>query len=723
MKTFLHWSILSGILIVPFIPFVVSSTMLFPFITGKGFLFRILIEIIFALWVYLAFLDSNYRPKMNKISWSLLIFGLIVFVANIFGENPYKSFWSNYERMEGFITIIHIIIYYFVVTFSLNTEKLWSYFWNTVVTSSFIMSIYGVFQLFGYFDINQGGVRVDGRLGNATYLAIYLVFNIFLGLFLLYRNYFKNKLLSFYYILTILLNIIILYYTATRGAILGLIIGVFISSVIIILKEQNKLFRKISIYIIAFMSAIFILFLLFRNTAFIQNSPVLSRFSSISISEVQNQGRRYVWPMALEGFKENPILGWGQENFNYVFNKFYNPLMYNQEQWFDRTHNVILDWLIASGILGLIAYLSIYLFTIIYLFKKTNFALIEKSIFFGLLSAYFFHNLFVFDNLISYIMFMSVLAFINTESVKNVQNSTKKYNPDLVNYGIAPAVIIITVLVVYFVNVPAIMQSKYLIKSISIDLKNKPDPTKNIEYMKKAFSYNSFGHAETVEQVVPLSVRISQIDYSNDIKKDIFNVAYEETKKQVEKTPNDIRYLLLFGSLLNRFGIYDQASTSLEKAISISPKKPVLYLELGSMYLSKGDLNKAMEVFKLAYDIEPRFKESAILYATASIYSGKQDILSNVLSKIDEQTFLTDDRFLKAFVDTKNYNVALSILNKRLEIYKENQDYYMQTLLSLAALNSQIGNKNKAIEILKQMILIDPKFKEQGEFYIKDLSK
>ena len=49
-----------------------------------------------------------------------------------------------------------------------------------------------------------------------------------------------------------------------------------------------------------------------RKTNFVNNSQTLSRFSSITVESVNNQGRRFVWPMAWEGFKERPILGWGQ---------------------------------------------------------------------------------------------------------------------------------------------------------------------------------------------------------------------------------------------------------------------------------------------------------------------------------------------------------------------------------------------------------------------------
>jgi len=59
------------------------------------------------------------------------------------------------------------------------------------------------------------------------------------------------------------------------------------------------------------------------------------------LQEGTTESRFIVWNMAWKGFEEHPVLGWGQESFNYVFNKYYNPKLYNQEQWFDRTHDCI----------------------------------------------------------------------------------------------------------------------------------------------------------------------------------------------------------------------------------------------------------------------------------------------------------------------------------------------------------------------------------------------
>ena len=132
-------------------------------------------------------------------------------------------------------------------------------------------------------------------------------------------------------------------------------------------------------------------FMAFRDSNFVKNSLVLRRFSDITIGEKTTRSRFMVWNMALQGFKEKPVLGWGQENFNYVFNKYYNPKMYDQEQWFDRTHNVFLDWLIAGGILGILSYLLMFFAVVFSLWRKSggNFSVIEKSILTGMLAGYF----------------------------------------------------------------------------------------------------------------------------------------------------------------------------------------------------------------------------------------------------------------------------------------------------------------------------------------------
>ena len=205
----LKTTIFVGLFSVLFIPFLVDKSMFFPFITGKGFTFRIIIEIIFAGWLILAVSKEKYRPKKSLILFAISAFLLSLVISTVFSENPYKSFWSNFERMEGLITHIHLFLYFVVAGVMLNTEKLWTRFFNTSLFANAIMMGYALLQLAGKFEINQGGVRVDGTLGNATYLAIYIVLHIFLILFLFFRT--KNNYVRIFYGALVVLNLYVLY--------------------------------------------------------------------------------------------------------------------------------------------------------------------------------------------------------------------------------------------------------------------------------------------------------------------------------------------------------------------------------------------------------------------------------------------------------------------------------------------------------------------------------
>lgn len=724
MKDIIKNIILAGIFSVPFIIFIVAGSLYFPFITGKGFTFRILIDILFGLYIILTFLDPQYRPRLSWITKSILIFGGVILLADLLGENPYKSFWSNYERMEGFILIFHLILYYIVSSSVLRTSGLWNKFLNTSLFASAIVSIFGVFQLLGLATINQGGVRVDGTFGNAAYFAIYLVFHIFISLYLLVKA--DKNWLRWTYGSIALLQTIILYYTATRGAILGLLGGLFVTGVIIAWKERQNIFlRKSAIATVAGVLVVLFGFILIKDTSFVKNSPVLTRFSTISLTEFQSQGRYFVWPMAIEGFKERPILGWGQENFNFVFNKYYNPSMYGHEQWFDRTHNIFLDWLIAGGILGLLSYLGMF-FAVLYYIWRSNLSVSEKGIFTGMIMAYVFHNIFVFDNLISYIMFFSILAYIHSTQVAYKENFsgfyTKTFSNEINNYVVIPVVTLGTIALVYYVNIPALNASRVLIQAITptqISANERTYNEKNLELFEKVFAYNSFGSTEGVEQIVQNAIQINSLNIPNNIKQQYYNMAKEKILEKLEKTPNDARYLMFAGGFFNRFGQYDEAIKYLERALVASPKKQSIYFELATSYLGKGDTAKMFQIFEDAYELEPNAPESKVIYAIGAIYTNNKAILDKMSSQISEEILINDNRFISAYADVNNYGMVISILQKRIERDPTNK----QHKLTLASTYMQIGQKQNAINIIQQMIKDDPSFKLEGEGYIKQIQE
>src|SRR3989344_3088336 len=121
----LRYIVLAGIFALPFIVFIVAQSLFFPYITGKNFTFSIIVEIITGAWLALALVRTEYRQRTKWHLCPLDNFVIIVAIADSNGMYPFKSFWSNYERMDGWVTLAHLFASFVVASSILNTERLW----------------------------------------------------------------------------------------------------------------------------------------------------------------------------------------------------------------------------------------------------------------------------------------------------------------------------------------------------------------------------------------------------------------------------------------------------------------------------------------------------------------------------------------------------------------------------------------------------------------------
>ncbi|MDP2909506.1 MAG: O-antigen ligase family protein, partial [bacterium] len=356
---YLVYALKAGLFILPILALIVSGSLFFPFISGKNFFFRIIVEVLFFLWAFVACFDKNYRPRKSPVLMALVATLFFLTLATIFGANPYRSFWSNFERIEGLVGHIHLFAYFLILASTLRKEKDWKWFFASLLGVSFVLTVYGFLQYFRVLSIHQGSIRLDATLGNSTYYAIFMVFHLFI--ISLFFYWLKNKWVRSGLAVLFALNVLLVFLTQTRGAILGFFGGVLLFAFLMLFfnfKKKNVRFAALGI--LAALILMLALFLSLKNTSFVQKNGALSRLASISFTERTVESRFTIWKMAFNGFLERPFLGWGPENFNLVFNKYYEPSLYNQEPWFDRAHNIIFDWLISAGILGFLAYWSIW---------------------------------------------------------------------------------------------------------------------------------------------------------------------------------------------------------------------------------------------------------------------------------------------------------------------------------------------------------------------------
>ncbi|MEK7586779.1 MAG: O-antigen ligase family protein [Patescibacteria group bacterium] len=653
MNSYLRWGIVMGLLVTLFLPMVVSSSLFFPFITGKNFGFRIIVEIVLALWLILALRDPAYRPKKTLLLGLVTALLVVLAFATAYAIDPYRAFWSNQERMEGLISFIHLFAYFIVLTSVLKTERAWFWFWHTSIGVSVMVGIHGLLQLAGKAEVHQGSARLDASLGNASYLAVYMLVHIFITAIYLRRRI-KEKSgnwIWYFYLPIIVLQFINLYYTATRGSLLGFFGGAFLTAFLVaVFERQSKVVRKGAISALALMILFLGFFLAFKNSDFIKTNPVLGRFSDISVTSGSTNARFLIWNMSLQGFKEHPVLGWGPDNYMFLFNKYYNPKMYAQEQWFDRSHNVFFDWLISAGVLGLGLYLSLFVLALYYLWRKiTDWGLLEKSLFTGLLLAYFVHNIFVFDQLISYLSFFSLLAYFNWRWGVNQSAlvSNLKMPPALTNsFGVVILVALATIF--YFVNIKPINASATLIKAIS---SNQQTGAKgSLELFKKVLNAKTFVSGEAREQLASLVLGVIGSDqYDDNFKKEFFTLAVTELETQAKKIPGDARSRVFLGNLLRSTGNLDLATQIFKEAVTASPNKQTILFQLGETYLSAGKIKEGIEVFKKAFELEPKFEEARKYYALSLILAKDIKQSDALLMEGFGTTTIKDSNFIRAY--------------------------------------------------------------------------
>ncbi len=604
MKNNLKYIILAGLFIVPFIPFLTASAFFFPFITTKVFAWRVIVEIIFAVWLLLALREPEYRPKKSLVLYAVGGFLAIIGLANLFGADPSNSFWSNFERMEGYISLLHLGAY-FLVLISVMSEELWRKWWNTSLVASALMAGVAIFQIMGWVNVSLGGARVDGTFGNPIYLAVYSLFHIFIALLFLVREW-RHRNMRWFYGALILLQLFVLYHTATRGAILGLIGGVVILGLLNLRGSSGQWGRKVALG--ALLGSLVLVggLYLARNTAVVSESPVLSRFSTLSLDELRTQGRYFVWPIAWSGFTDRPLLGWGQENFDQVFQKYYVPEMHILEPWFDRAHNIFLDWLVSGGVLGLISYLALYVLSLYLIWwRSSSLSFADRSILTALLATYFFHNFFVFDHLVSYILFFSLLAYIHSHSAEGALVSEKSVNETWLRV-LTPVIAVAFVAVIYVVNWKPMMANVYLIEGFkSTQLQQFEQATTNFE---KAYRASTLGRTEVVQHTSVNSLNIFRSSLPVEKKNEFYAFVKSSATKEAENYPNSAKVQLMAGSFLSSTGAFEEALVYLERARELMPGKQQVYFELANVYINNGDDQSAIDTLQYVGEISPVHK-------------------------------------------------------------------------------------------------------------------
>lgn len=404
--------LVAGLYFLLLTPLFFQQSLMNPLITLKTVIFQAVVEIMAAVYIFLIIFYKDFRPRWNLLSFSLVTLLATLVLSLVFGISASRSWWSTPERMTGVFLWFHLAAIFFIFA-SLGKKINWQKYLGFSTIVSFFMALFPVVQwsLPGVF-FDKVTSRLSGTLGNPIFLAIYLLFHVVIGLWLAWNFYKRDQKVGagVFFVIT-LFDLIVFFLTETRGSLLALIAGLLFLAATYIYRTYRT-YGTYRSYITYGIAAAIILLILFsvvffftKDWPFWTSVPGLSRFTGGALESVGP--RFYAWRVAWSAFLERPIFGWGWENFYHVFNKYYEPSLLRwgfPETYFDKPHNVYLEFLANTGLLGFSAYLGF----LIIVFKMAKSLWLRT-----LLIIYYVHNFFAFDTLSSYLMFFVILAFIN----------------------------------------------------------------------------------------------------------------------------------------------------------------------------------------------------------------------------------------------------------------------------------------------------------------------
>jgi len=713
--------------------------------------FRILIEIALFFYILLIIYKPEYRPRFSKITWAVFIYLLIITFTSVFGVDLYRSFWGNIERGEGLLTIYHFFIFFLLITNVFKEKKEWIRFFDISVLISFLVGLYALAQRFEFDFLlrSSGGTRLAGTIGNPSFLAAYILMNAFLVLFLLAN---KEKLAwRIYYGLIFVFGAYIVFETQTRGALLGLVGGLLVLSFLSVIFSKN---RKIKLGAISLILILFILgagVWIVRDSSFIKNINTLHRLTTISFDDVTTQTRILGWQGAWQGWKDRFFLGYGYENYNVAFNKYFPVLIYHDagsRVWFDRAHNIVLDQAVPGGIFGLLSYLGIlglalwFLWISLRRFKHkrnyttSNYSQIGFIALIALIAAYFGQNFFVFDTLGTYIIFYSVLGFLaylstDFDPVKETQGVSSGNQPES---STQPRVFLIVVLAsilvfsIYIFNIRPGWANTTSVKALSYAYADRYQEAM-VEY-KKALSYKTNQSQEirhNLSKTVIQSLQSGQ--FSQEEAKANIDFAVAEIEKNLQESPKNARHYMFAINLYNKTSSYDKSFYDRvidlsEEVLILSPTRPQFYYSIGQAKLAQGKYEEGIAAFEKAVELKPDVIESRWNLAAAYIIVGHDDLADSEFVALEElgfeyRSWSNLQRLIRPYLVRQDFNKIAFLYEEMIKLDPNNPDLYAK----LAAAYKETGEFSKARQAVAKAVELDPGFAKEAELFLQLLEQ
>lgn len=280
----------------------------------------------FFTYIFMVFFIIRNNPKLQSTSVSLIILmtSLLTFIL--------IAQYHRKEWIDIFMTLCKLFYLFYAVYTILEKFSVQLFLLSLKVFSSSIETLYSQYAR-GCMPGLTNHYSTNGML-----LGVGIV--IF-GCELIYRKDLKNLILFLVMVIALLL-------TGKRSDILFTMVGVYLAYYCYMSNKKNsRLVNTIGIIIIVGIALLVIVNFVPSLATFV------TRFEDTAESGDVTLGRTKMWAIAIDYFKQNPIIGLGWGRFSAV----------NLHEW--NAHNIYLQILAETGIVGFLVFIFFFVSTLV----------------------------------------------------------------------------------------------------------------------------------------------------------------------------------------------------------------------------------------------------------------------------------------------------------------------------------------------------------------------
>ncbi len=708
-------------------PLVFGTQWFYPFVTYRTYLFLIASAGLF--FVFLLQYGFSWRSIFrNPIVRFLSFFLGIKALTDVLGLNFSVSFWGNYERMMGLFVWLHLFVF-FLMLVVVYREKAKKYreIVAALAASGGAVSLYGILQKFQVaFRIRTVDERLFSTIGNPAFLAGFLLFAIFFSIYLVATE--KERARKIFWCFVLALNLVALYLTATRGALVGLGIGLvalLVAGIFFLPPSLQTYQKKIRIGVgvtFGIVLALAASLIFFRESGFVQNNLTLRRLTNISLADYDTRSRLLLWQIGWTAGREHFMLGTGENTIFALVDRHFDPAL--AEAWFDSSHNMILDIFLAHGVVGVLSYVVLF-GTMLYQFflaRKTDaWAALLGS---ASLVAYLVQSFFIFDTLVVLLPLLITMAWpvVLSSATESVQEKNSDRTPWL------PAGVAGIVVCVLWMFEARSATALSLASDAAHLVSHGGDTAKAAAEFGQSFdrAYFGFDSLASIVRDSTDAVLLHPAQYPANTAgaflgamRHAYDLAAAHGLATSQTWSDPAKIYLDIPGKNNPY--LAEAITRLDRAIALSPQRiDVYYAEAQALY-QMGKNNDAAHLFQNLLIQFPGERQN-IFYRLLTLQSttAPREAVIATLDQAEASGKVTDtiyDMIVQNFVQRKEWAGARDVLGKEVKAYGETA----RALSNLAQVYKAMGDKADARATAERLRTLDPALAPQVSAFIDSL--